>query len=144
MQKYSLFFISSPAFNICGFFDDGPFWPVWGDTHCSFEFHLINNWCWTFFMWFLAICMSCLETVCLSLRRTSVQFLIEFAFLILSYMNCLYIWGINSLSIASFAIVFSYSESCLFILFVVSFAVQKVLSLIRSHFKFFLFLFSLL
>ena len=48
-------------------------------------------------------------------------------------MSCLYILEINPLLVASFAIIFSDSESCLFILSVVSFAVQKLLSLIRSH-----------
>ena len=40
---------------------------------------------------------------------------------------------INPLSVVSFEIIFSHSESCLFILFIVSFAVLKLLSLIRSH-----------
>ena len=40
---------------------------------------------------------------------------------------------INSLSVASFAIIFSDSEGCLFTLLIVHFVVQKVLSLIRSH-----------
>ena len=39
----------------------------------------------------------------------------------------------NSLSIASFAIIFSQCEGCLFTLLIVSFIVQKLLSLIRSH-----------
>ena len=47
---------------------------------------------------------------------------------------------INSLSIASFAIIFSHSEGCLFTLLIVSFVVQKVLSLIRSHFFSFAFI----
>ena len=34
---------------------------------------------------------------------------------------------------ALFANIFSHSEGCLFVLFMVSFAVQKLLSLIRSH-----------
>ena len=54
-------------------------------------------------------------------------------FLILSCMSCLYILEINPLSVVSFAIIFSHSEGCLFTLLVVSFAVQKLLSLIRSH-----------
>ena len=49
-----------------------------------------------------------------------------FIFQILSCMNCLYILEINPLSVVSFAIIFSHSESCLFILFIVSFAVQKL------------------
>ena len=40
---------------------------------------------------------------------------------------------INPLSVASFTNIFSHSESCLFILFMVSFAVQKLLSFMRSH-----------
>ena len=46
-------------------------------------------------------------------------------------MSCLYILEINLLSVASFANIFSHSEGCLFVLFMVSFAVQKLLSLIR-------------
>ena len=57
-------------------------------------------------------------------------------------MSCLYILEINLLSVASFAIIFSHSEGYLFILFIVSFAVQMLLSFIRSHL--FLFLFPLM
>ena len=35
--------------------------------------------------------------------------------------------------VASFAIIFSHSEGCLFTLLIVSFVVQKLLILIRSH-----------
>ena len=56
-----------------------------------------------------------------------------FVFLALSCMSCLYALEINPLSVASFAIIFSHSEGCLFTLHMVSFAVQKPLSLIRSH-----------
>ena len=45
----------------------------------------------------------------------------------------------NSLSVASFAIIFSHSEGCLFTLLVVSFVVQKLLILIRSHLSIFAF-----
>ena len=55
-----------------------------------------------------------------------------FVFLILSCMSCLYIFEINSLSVALFAIIFSHSEGCLFTWLIVSFVVQKFLSLIRS------------
>ena len=48
-------------------------------------------------------------------------------------MSCLYILEINSLSVALFAVIFSHSEGCLFTLLIVSFIVQKLLSLIRSH-----------
>ena len=58
----------------------------------------------------------------------------SFIFLVLSSMSCLYIFEINSLSVASFGIIFSHSEGCLFTLLIVSFIVQKLISLIRPHF----------
>ena len=48
-------------------------------------------------------------------------------------MSCLCILDINPLSVVSFANIFSHSVGCLFVLLLVSFAVQKLLSLIRSH-----------
>ena len=56
-------------------------------------------------------------------------------------MNCLYILEINPLSVASFANIFSHAEGCLFVLFMVSFAVQKLLSFITSHLFIFVFIF---
>ena len=50
-------------------------------------------------------------------------------------MSSLYIFEINSLSVASFAIIFSHSEGYLFTLLIVSFVVQKLLSLIRSYYS---------
>ena len=48
-------------------------------------------------------------------------------------MICLYILEIYPFSFASFAIIFSYSEGYLFILFIISFVVQKIFSFIRSY-----------
>ena len=55
-------------------------------------------------------------------------------------MSCLYILEINSLSVVSFAIIFSHSEGYLFTLLTVSFSVQKLLSLIRSYLFIFAFI----
>ena len=55
-------------------------------------------------------------------------------------MSCMYILGINPLSVVSFTIIFSHSEGCLFTLIKVSFAVQKLLSFIRSHLFTFVFI----
>ena len=55
-------------------------------------------------------------------------------------MSCLCILEINSLSVASLAIIFAHSEGCLFTLIIVSFVVQKLLSLIRSHLFIFAFI----
>ena len=69
------------------------------------------------------------------------QFLIgSFIFLELSCRSCLYIFKINSLSVASFAIIFSHSEGCLFTSLIVSSVVQKLLGLIRSHLFIFAFI----
>ena len=82
--------------------------------------------------------MSSLEK-CL-FRSFSHFLIVFFVFLALSYMSCLYILEINPLPVVSLTIIFSHSEGCLFtLLIVVSFAVQKLLSLIRSHFLFPLF-----
>ena len=55
-------------------------------------------------------------------------------------MSCLYILMINSLSVTSFTNIFSQPVDSLYILFMVSFAVPKILSVIRSY----LFIFPLL
>ena len=85
-----------------------------------------------------AICMSSLEKY---LFISLAHFLIgSFIFLELSCRSCLSIFEVNPFSVASFAIIFSHSEDCLFTLLIFSFVVQKLLILIRSHLFIFAFI----
>ena len=72
-------------------------------------------------------------------RKMSIQFN-WVVFLMLSCMNCLHMLDINILSAVSFANIFCHSVGCLFILLMVSSAVQKLLSLISTHLFTFVFI----
>ena len=65
-------------------------------------------------------------------------------FHIQSCVCCLYVLEINPFSVVSLAVIFSHSKSCLFTLFIVTFAVQKLLRLTRPHLFIFVFISSTL
>ena len=113
-----------------------PFWQVWADT----------SWFWFLF---ISLIMSdgasifssaCWLSVwplwnkCLFRSSASFFFLTGlFVFPVLNCVNPLYILDINPLLDISFASIFSHLVDCLFILLMVSFAAQTLLSLIRSR-----------
>ena len=68
----------------------------------------------------------------------------SFIFLELSCMSCLYIFEISYLSVASFAIIFSHSECCIFTLLILPFVVQNLLILIKPNLFVFAFISNIL
>ena len=121
----------SPAFTVCRLFNDGH--SDWCEviSHCSFDLHFSNNQqCWASFHVFVSHLYVVFGELSVQVFSPLFDWVV---FLVVSCMSCLYILKIHPLSVVSFAIIFSHSEGCLFTLLIVSFAVQKFLSLIRSH-----------
>ena len=91
----------------------------------------------------------CLLVNCMSSSEKYLFRSSSFFFFLIGLFDCLFldielyelfILEMNLWSVASFANIFSYCIGCLFVLFMVSFAVQKLLSLIRSSLFIFVFI----
>ena len=101
--------------------------------------------------WYLLVVFMCISLFSFLLvyllrvffRKKSIQVFCPFfiGWFLLWYLKCLNILYINPLSVASFANIFSNSLCCLFIVSMVSFPMQKLLSLIRSYLFIFAFLY---
>ena len=132
VQEGSLFSTAPPALVICGLINDGH--SDWGEvvSRGSFDLHFSKN------QGCGALFHVLVGHLYILLGKMSIQVFCPFfhwvvGFFAVECISCLYIPEIKPLSVASFETIFSHSVSCLFDFFWVSFAVQKLVSLIRSH-----------
>ena len=141
MYEGSLFSPPAPSFIICRLSDDGRSDQCKVIPHCGFDLlSLIISDVVHLCMSLLPICLLW-KNIYLGLLLTFfLGFLFLFLFLILSCMSCLYILEIKPMLVTSFPNIFSQSVCCLFILDMVSFAVQKLVRFIRSHLVIFAFI----
>ena len=118
------------AFIVCRLFNDGHY--DWCEviSHGSFDFPFSNNErCWTSFHVLYGHLYVFSGEMSICIGHPFFDWDVCFFFLISSW-SYLYILEVNSSLVALLANMFSHSVGCLFILFMVSFAVQKCL--IRS------------
>ena len=133
MQESSHFSTSSPAFIVCRFFNDGHSDWCKAIPYCTFDLYFSNNeQNWASFHVFVGHLYILFGEMYIYVFHPCFDFGL-FVFLVLSCMSWLYILEINPMSVVSFAIIFFHSKGCLLILFIVSFPVQKILSLIKPH-----------
>ena len=130
VHEDSFFCTSLPTFVICAFFWWQPFWQLWGDKFLWFRF--VFPWglvMLNIFSCVLAIPKSSLKNV---YRVLCPQFNYV-VFLILNFMNSLYILNMNPLLDISFTHIFFHSVGGHFILLMFSFIGKKVFSWMLSH-----------
>ena len=140
MQEHSLFSTLSPTFIVCRLFYDG--YPDW----C--EVMSVSLWFWFafliisdvehLFMCLLAICMSSLKK-CLFRSFSTFWLGCLFFWHWVVWAACIF-WKLILCQLFHLLLFFSHSEGCLFTLLIVSFAVQNLLSLIRSYLFTFVFI----
>ena len=134
-----LFSTLSPASVVCGFVDDGHSDGCDLIPHCSFDLHVSNNQqCWAIFTYLLSISISSLEKC---LYGSSSQFFdwvlwwfsLYYFYYWLAWAVCRF-WKLTPCRLHRLLVFFSHSVGLLFILFMVSFAVQKAFEFRRQDY----------